>query len=278
MRGLHAKVRRIELLAAQTTDDGTLAAWVLGVQGRIKSAFSQHWLSTLRRILSQHATYVVDRSFLVADGPEFNYPLPHVEWKAHLGAQLGTAFTVLYAALPVLKGLGVQHKVDTNPAVFEGTNKFLTIYPPRDPGQWPDLIKRLDAVPGTVQVVGELPVGPTGAVGMRHGQISALSEQVLAEHQLSLKPEGTKIRGHDCWTIVDDKTKTPLKLVPTSWAAGRQTFLTLHEGTVFVGKLTTPATINVAPAILHEGVVKPDPRSEPNPFNVALPKGVTEFQ
>ncbi|MDN5798054.1 MAG: hypothetical protein L0H79_20235 [Intrasporangium sp.] len=277
--GLHSKVDQIQQLITQSTDDGTLGGWLGGIRGQIDGVFRKQWPASLAGLLNQHSHYHPDRTFLVADGPEFTYPLPHVAWKAHLGASRQTAFQVLAAALPVLKALGVQHKVDTDPDVFTKTNKFVTIYPPRDEALWPKLIAVLDVVPGTVQVAGELPVGRSGAVGMRHGQITGLDQAVLAQYKLSLVLEGKKVAGYSCCSIIDDRSKKPLTLVPAPWDASLPTFLTLHSRVVHVVQhVKASGKDKVAPAILHEGVIRPDPRQEPNPFKVDLPEGVTAKQ
>lgn len=60
--------------------------------------------------------------------PEFIYELPHVAWKAHLAAaSLRQAVDVVGNSIPILEALGVQHKVDTDPGVFRGTEKLVTI-------------------------------------------------------------------------------------------------------------------------------------------------------
>jgi hypothetical protein len=215
--------------------------------------------------------------------PALAYRLSHVGWKAHLGATFTTWRQVLDRALPVLMRHGVNHKVDTDPKVFEGTNKFVTIYPPSPKRggdrAWAPLIKDLeDAVGGNVVVVGEIPVGQTGVVGMRYGQLTPLTEAMLADMGLKLEGSGMPYshRHPEFVTLYPKRVAAAREGVTpppidNSVLPGSELCLTKKKVLFFSVRADER---KYGAAILYQGSIRPDLRAEANPFDAPYPPGV----
>lgn len=268
------KLGPIELLAQATTDaTGELGTWLAVTRQRIATERDHQWTAEVASFLSG-AGYTRDRTFYAAHGKAYDYPLPHVDWKAHLGSRMEDSFALLKAVLPELERLGVQHKVDTNPAVFAGTNKFVTIYPPRVESQWPELIKALEDGPGleSIQPVpGELPVGKRGAIGMRHGQITALTVSLLEHQGFVVELTGRKdLDGYFPVAVKAAKAEAPPPGIETTPFPNSQ--LKMKDKMLW---FVHAVTFKAVPAVLYDGAIRPDPRLDPNPYRVALPSGVT---
>lgn len=214
-------------------------------------------------------------NFWYPQGAEFDYPLPHVAWKAHLAAKgPRQALDVVGNAIPVLKQFKVQHKVDTNPEMFGGTEKLVTIYPPRAQQAWAALIARLESVVGGQLKLppGELAVGGAGRVGMRHGQITALTSQVLQqEANTSCTPSRRKVDGYSLVVL------TPLGTTPAPpvYATQPASALIIRDGVLYF-YYPTRVKKQIETAIFLNGEIRPDPREAPNPYNQPLPEGVEE--
>jgi len=105
-------------------------------------------------------------------------PLPAEGWKLHVSPDGASAKGAADAVLPVLRSMGVGHKVVSSAARYgqmSGTQagKFITIYP-RNPAQAQQIVNAVDAaVAGkglkSVGVAGEKRVGTSGLVYTRYG-------------------------------------------------------------------------------------------------------------
>jgi hypothetical protein len=186
--------------------------------------------------------------------------LPHVGWKAHIGATQETAVSVLKKVIPVFNELMVPNKVDWTLAVFGKTNKFITIYPPKDEGIWQSLIQALEGEVGhqMVHVEGELPVGKMGRVGMRHGQLSALTRGILDKNDI--KYEDLSLKSIQ----LTDKNQYDITI--------KNGVMMIENGGAFFGEHTEFK--QRFPGMVYNGKVCLDPRQQPNPYNEPLPKGV----
>ena len=208
-----------------------------------------------------------------------DFVAPHVAWKAHLGATFGSAMELVEQVIPLFHKLGVDHKIDTNPEVFDKTNKFITIYPPGPTAApWATIVNALEDAVGhlAVPVEGELRVGTSGVVGMRHGQISSLTVSMVERRGVVVKlgtpgPKGFEALSHV--TLLAGEEPAPSIDVSASPGA---TLVARKQGEDlmlwFVG-----GTYGVCPAILHAGAIRPDPRKHPNPYGEPLPTGITPF-
>ena len=202
--------------------------------------------------------------------PRPGYPLPHVAWKAHVAcAKLRDAHDVVHNATAVLRKFGVQHKVDPTPETFAGNEKLVTIYPPPPTVSWRNLIVALEQqVGGALKAPpGEIPVGTSQRIGMRHGQITGLSPDVLQAAAGTTFTAGLKVGGYDTPVL------TPLEgaTTPTVLTTVPPSYLVIGLGVLY---FRYPDSGKVFPAIYLDGVIRPDPRAEANPFGVALPEGV----
>lgn len=197
--------------------------------------------------------------------------LPHVGWKAHVGAAAGDRVGMTQAAGAVLRKFGVFHKFDISGA--GGTiEKFITIYPPEDEESWAVLIETLEPVLaefGRVAVTHDMAVGETGQVHMRHGQNTPLTQGILDESGITLEESGA----------IGDFPRYTGEAI----AFMDLPLLSIKGGPFFFNKSgeTPPETLTpetVYMAILFNGKIVPDRREEPNPANAPLPTGVSEFE
>ncbi len=194
---------------------------------------------------------------------------PHVGWKAHIGATLESSFTILDKVLPIVDKYKFSHKVDSKPEVFNKTNKFITIYPPENEELWAPLIEEIEAVLGhdAILVPGELAVGQYGHVGMRHGQLTALTigkldAQEIEFHKVRTEENGNVIYQLDNPAQYDPRIKDGIMTTETA----DLTSAMYVRDAAQKGKF--------CPAMIYKGKVYPDPRATPNPFGFALPKGI----
>jgi hypothetical protein len=199
--------------------------------------------------------------------------MPHVGWKAHLGASPNDMIGIVDVSSRLLQKLELPHKFDiSNDNLPEGEKvtieKFLTIYPPAEETAWATLLDHLeDALGGfgRVVVAGHIPVGKTGKVAMRHGQLTNLTVDVIPD--LDVKPDG-KLGDYDKYKGTDiDGDGLPLLS---------------HDKTLFFSKTqTAPSGLNpnhVYMAIRYGDKIIPDKREEANPAKAPLPKGVREYE
>ncbi|MDU0201140.1 hypothetical protein ACYEXS_06945 [Paenibacillus sp. MAH-36] len=201
-----------------------------------------------------------------------NGTIAHVSWKAHVGSgDASQRLAIAQMVSPLLKSWKAYHKFDIT-QTSKPIDKFLTVYPPKDEEEWEIIVNMLESALGgfaTVDVTGDMPVGETGKVNMRHGQNTPLTSSMT---------EGIDV-------IPDGKVGEFTKLVGPAVQSGG---LPLWEfgGKLFFSKVETmeppsrdklnPNTIYMA--ILVDGRIVPDKREEPNPANVPLPKGVKKFE
>ncbi|MGH9129635.1 MAG: hypothetical protein ACRDY2_11905 [Acidimicrobiales bacterium] len=269
--GVEMRLARIRGLAINTVDgSGELKRSIARLDDENRGRVSTQLIELLR----QHG-YSPQGSFWYPTSGDFDYPLPHVAWKAHLAATgLRQALDVVGNSIPIFKSLGVQHKVDTNPEMFKGTQKLVTIYPPRDSGHWRVLIAKLEsAVGGQLKVPpGELPVGRAQRVGMRHGQVTGLTTTVLeANANTRCSPGATTTGGYKLATL------TPLgpgsaPPIQTTQPRSDLIFGTGSQKSVLF--FHYPSTGKIHTGILLNGTIRPDPREAPNPYDEPLPEGV----
>lgn len=192
----------------------------------------------------------------------------HVSWKAHVGSgNAAERLAIAQTVSPMLMGQKVSHKFDFT-VTRDPIDKFLTVYPPQAEEDWELLVTMLEAAVGsfaTVEVSGDMPVGETGKVHMRHGQNTPLTIGMLTG--LDVKEEG-KVG--------------PFPQYVGSVVQGGGLPLLVHGRTMFFSKTPdAPAELNsdyVYMAILVDGRIVPDKREEPNPANVPLPPGVKKFE
>ncbi|MCY9659243.1 hypothetical protein P5G65_21180 [Paenibacillus chondroitinus] len=199
-----------------------------------------------------------------------NGTIAHVSWKAHVGSgDASQRLDIAQMVSPLLKSWEVYHKFDITPTP-KPIDKFLTVYPPDADEEWENIVNMLESALGgfaTVDVTGDMPVGETGKVNMRHGQNTPLTPSML--------------RGVD--VASDGKVGDFTKMVGTAvqgdglplWELGGKLFFNKIETAEPPSKLN-PNTIYMA--ILVDGRIVPDKREEPNPANVPLPKGVKKFE
>lgn len=194
--------------------------------------------------------------------------LAHVSWKAHVGSGDATQrLAIAQTISPLLMDCGISHKFD-NKETEGPLDKFLTVYPPKDEAEWQMLVSDLEAAVGgfvTVDVSGDMPVGETGKVHMRHGQNTPLSVGMLIG--LDVREEG-KV-GPFTRYVGDPVHGDGLPLL----VAGETMF--------FSKTMEAPAKLSpehIYMAILVDGRIVPDRREEPNPANVPLPTGVKRFE
>lgn len=266
------RIKQIRRLIPTTVDNsgGQLAATLQQHESAISQVVSEELVRTLKA-LNYKPEPGRDNFWYPADG-DFSYALPHVSWKAHLMAGgISQAIDVVRCAAPVLKQWGVQHKVDTNEQMFTTTGKLVTIYPPKQESDWPGLIEGLElAVGGQLQLPpGELPVGRAGRVGMRHGQITGLTSELLEEMAGSgFTWGGDKVNGHKVARLDPPGAKVVRTRFPSK--------LVMSPGGVLC--FYYPATQTIHPAIFLDGGIRPDPRAEANPYDAPLPLGVTQHR
>jgi len=195
--------------------------------------------------------------------------IKHVSWKAHVGsADAAERLAMAKAVSSRLINWDVYHKFDISEN--EGPiGKFLTVYPPKEEGDWVHIVGMLEnAVSGfaPVEVEGDMPVGETGQVHMRHGQNTPLTLDMIKgvkgverSGQLGEYPQ-----------FVGDAVQ------------GEGLPLLLAGGKLFFSKtMEAPPELNIKHiymAILVGGRIVPDKREEPNPANVPLPTGVKAFE
>ena len=199
--------------------------------------------------------------------------LPHVGWKLHLSTTTGNAVKMAKAITPVLRAHHTAHKVDIDDAVFTRSQKFITIYSANE-AAFANIISRVeDALEAwnlndVVDVEGDMRVGRTGLVWMRHGQNTQLNSALLG----GVNAQATARTEKGC----------------TQWAGpavnpgGGWTTLWRHNArdTFFFSKGGVPDALDpqhVAMAILVNGKIVPDLREAPNPGNAAMPHGVAEY-
>lgn len=194
--------------------------------------------------------------------------MAHVSWKAHVGSGDATQrLAIAQAVSPMLISWKVTHKFDfTN--TQDPIDKFLTVYPPEAEDEWELLVNMLEEAVGsyaTVEVTGDMPVGKTGKVNMRHGQNTPLMLDMLKG--LDVKEEGSI---------------GPHKQYVGSAVQGGGLPLLINGQTMFFSKtMEAPAQLNpryVYMAILVDGRIVPDKREEPNPANVPLPPGIKKYE
>jgi Domain of unknown function (DUF4157) len=153
--------------------------------------------------------YVQDsRGFSLSPG--YGYEVPPICWKAHVAATSRTAPYIMAVAHDVLSRYrygdsgpaGVQHKFYVSKPDSE---KFVTIYPPRVPAHWPEVIAALEtALQGIRVTVGGVPVqqsrrflaqymlvGAQGVIGMRFGGGQPLCLAALKEAGFQIKEIGS---------------------------------------------------------------------------------------
>lgn len=208
--------------------------------------------------------YKLDRNYLSWGMRE----MAHVSWKAHVGSSDATQrLAIAQAVSPLLMSWEVSHKFDfTN--TQKPIDKFLTVYPPDAEEDWELLVSILETAVGsyaTVDVSGDMPVGETGKVNMRHGQNTPLTLDMLTG--LDVREEGSI---------------GPYKQYVGSAVQGSGLPLLINDQTMFFNK-TMEAPDQLSPqfvymAILVDGRIVPDKREEPNPANVSLPPGIKKFE
>jgi hypothetical protein len=214
----------------------------------------------------QSMGYKQDRNYLSWGLGE----IAHVSWKAHVGSSdANQRLAISQAVSPLLMSLKVFHKFDISPTQ-KPIDKFLTVYPPEAEEEWEDIVSMLEsALSGfaTVDVIGDMPVGGTGKVNMRHGQNTPLTPSML---------EGIEVYS-------DGKVGDFTKLVGTA-VQGSGLPLWEFGGKLFFSKTIEPPSKeelnpqSIYMAILVDGRIVPDKREEPNPANVPLPPGITKFE
>lgn len=274
---LERLIKQVRSLLPKTVDNsgGQLDATLQQHEAGISHVVSGELIKTLG-MLKYQPEHGRDNFWYPTDG-DFSYALPHVSWKAHLTAgRVSQAVDVVRGAAPVLKRWGAQHKVDTNEEMFTTTRKLVTIYPPRQEGDWPGLISDLEsAVGGQLQLPpGELPVGGVGRVGMRHGQITGLTSAILErETNTRFGPSNEKVDGYTVAELDPRggarvwRTRFPSKLVISPQGV-------LHFYCPGIG--ARKAILQTA--IFLDGCIRPDPREEANPYGTPLPRGVTQHR
>lgn len=151
---------------------------------------------TMRDYLNEMG-YAEDRNYMSWGLGE----IAHVSWKAHVGSgDASQRLAISQAVSPLLKSLKLYHKFDITQTP-KAIDKFLTVYPPQEEEDWDYIVNMLEvALSGfaTVDVTGDMPVGGTGKVNMRHGQNTPLTPSML--RGIAVKSEGkvgefTKLEG-----------------------------------------------------------------------------------
>lgn len=190
-----------------------------------------------------------------------------VDWKAHIGVKKEDKVRVIAIVSPILKSWKLNHKFDINDV--DVLDKFVTIYPPGDENQWAPVLTQLqDALSGisTIHEKSTEPVMSSGKIGMRHGQINALTHKDIENAGIKLtetKIENDK-RGKIIYYTVENKEKVWSGQKGTlAWVSFMGAFFFLEMGT---GRPQT--------AVIWEGLLRSDPRSVWNPFAIPLPAGV----
>ncbi len=167
----------------------------------------------------------------------------------------------------MLRSWNISHKFDSS-NTQDPIDKFLTVYPPEDEEDWELIVKMLEGAVGsfaTVDVAGDMPVGETGKVNMRHGQNTTLTLDMLKG--LDVK-EGGSLGSY--------------KQYVGSAVHGGSLPLLINGQTMFFSKtMDAPALLNpqyIYMAILVGDRIVPDKREEPNPAKVPLPPGIKAFE
>ncbi|MCY9691547.1 hypothetical protein [Paenibacillus alginolyticus] len=208
--------------------------------------------------------YKLDRNYLSWAMGE----MAHVSWKAHVGSSDATQrLAIAQAVSPMLRSWNISHKFDSS-NTQDPIDKFLTVYPPEDEEDWELIVKMLEGAVGsfaTVDVAGDMPVGETGKVNMRHGQNTTLTLDMLKG--LDVK-EGGSLGSY--------------KQYVGSAVHGGSLPLLINGQTMFFSKtMDAPALLNpqyIYMAILVGDRIVPDKREEPNPAKVPLPPGIKAFE
>lgn len=186
-----------------------------------------------------------------------------VDWKAHIGAVKKDKETVIDRVSPILIGYKMSHKFDVNDV--DNLDKLVTIYPPRDQNDWAIILKTLDSVLSGVATIHEKtskPVLSSGKIGMRHGQITALTKEKMQEAGIELV-EKNAYNGFITYSIKNqDKVSGNWHGKDITWVARMGAFFFLIPG-------ERPQA-----AVIWNGLLQSDPRNEWNPFGIELPQGV----
>lgn len=187
-----------------------------------------------------------------------------VDWKAHVGLQdAKDRAKVLGEAGPVLRALGLNHKFDIRDAEDgQQLPKYITIYPPAEESDWAEIIASVEsAISAPTYFDENAEKGVMGGkVAMRHGQIGAVLPQHIIEAGIELT-KGNTANYITSYTINNaDKV----------WDSAYQNKLIFHAGAGACFFLMDKPF----PAIIWEGILRPDRREHWNPFEAELPEGV----
>ncbi|VFQ45341.1 hypothetical protein [Desulfoluna butyratoxydans] len=188
-----------------------------------------------------------------------------VDWKAHIGAAKKDKKTVIEKVSPILIGYKMSHKFDINDTDI--LDKLVTIYPPSNENDWAIILKALDDALSGVATIHEKtskPVLSSGKIGMRHGQINALTYEHIKQAGIVLKETKREVVNQGEIVYYDVETKEKLwesQEGDLAWVSFMGAFFFLNIG-------------RPQAAVLWDGLLRSDPRSEWNPFGIKLPERV----
>lgn len=223
---------------------------------------------SLRKILEEGGDYALKDPFMTYTKAT-NTNDKDVDWKAHVGVKKSQdRAQVIKEVAPILKSAGISHKFDIkNAEVDDAVLKFLTIYPPADETSWAPLIANIEKSISVITLFDENTEKGVmgGKVAMRHGQINALTAKKINEAGIEIT--STKKEGLIQWYTVNDPAKVsdPSLQKKFLYHSGQGTFFFMVPGET--GEKPYPA-------IIFDGILRPDPRKEWNPFGATLPTGV----
>ncbi|MFC4615959.1 hypothetical protein ACFO3K_14625 [Cellulomonas algicola] len=157
--------------------------------------------------------YHADRIFM----DWLSHEIPPEGWKLHVSATPESAAATAEAVLPVLRRMGVNHKVVGSPEQLASMGggqqgKFITIYPDT-PAQARAIVSTLDSVlagrGSGPAVAGEAPVGGSGVVYSRYG---GFTKGTVTDPATGL--EVADQRGQICPPWIENIWATPARSVP----------------------------------------------------------------
>lgn len=229
--------------------------------------------------LKKQGEYKRDRNYMVWKGGPTS--LPHVGWKAHVPATAETAREIASMASKFLREKEVGHKFDIDDDVFQGSQKFITVYADDD-DKFQEIIPKLEqmlsfaGIKRQIPIEGDMAVGKKGFVGMRHGQNTPLMWDEIKQSSITIKLAGKLEKNKHTYRKWTGENITYNGKWSQLWSDNNGAgpfFFTDNNGPP---NALNPST--VAMAILYNGKIVPDLRNEPNPANAPLPSGVKEWE
>jgi len=228
----------------------------------VKSPVTQLINTAVEELLDGMDGYREDRNYMVWGNTD---DLPHVGWKAHIGANIEQSAAMAGKIAPILCAHNFAHKFDI--LTDEGYSpKFITIYPPEDENDWAGLITELANNLGdfeNVKIDGNMRVGKKGRVRMRYGQITRLTTEMAT----GLITEDGKIGEYPHYSgDAIESGGLPL----------------LSSGTILFFSKTQEAPQEIDEEYIYMAIrindkIVPDKREKANPNKMPLPPGVGKY-